>query len=252
MSDINLPALREAVAKMTEGPWVAAPADANGGGRGAAAYVSSRLAGRGLLFICTMDEDATTEAEREANAAGIVALRNAAPALLDELDAAREVVLESNAVCACGCPHSAHEYYGEDGYGCEQDAHECVPTSEAALSMLTTLRADLAAAKDESDTLLAHANELERANAALRQEREALKEQLALDEAELQRLRGRVAVEDHKAVLADLALARAGVEAALRFGVADCYNTVQRVEPYSGRVKELQDAAWLRWRAGQK
>lgn len=59
-------------------------------------------------------------------------------------------------------------------------------------------------------------------------------------------------VEQLEKAEADLALARADVEAALRFGVADCYETVQLFEPYSGRVKELQDAAWQRWQEGQR
>ena len=77
---INLPALREAVAKMTPGAWDV-QADASD-----EACVFTYAPGRGLVFICTMDEDATSHEERDANAAGIVALRNAAPALLDEVE----------------------------------------------------------------------------------------------------------------------------------------------------------------------
>ena len=79
----DLPALREALAQMTGGEWTldASPGDE--------ACVATVAPGRGQLFLCTMDEDDTTQAERDNNAAGIVALRNAAPALLDELEAAR-------------------------------------------------------------------------------------------------------------------------------------------------------------------
>jgi len=74
------------VAKMTPGAWDV-QADASD-----EACVFTYAPGRGLVFICTMDEDATNHEERDANAAGIVALRNAAPALLDELEAARAVL----------------------------------------------------------------------------------------------------------------------------------------------------------------
>jgi len=90
MTDLNLPALREAVAKMTEGPWTQD------------IYVYQRGAGdrwRGIVgpdgelvarvgdcgehegfFHCQKDAD---------NLDGIVALRNAAPALLDEVEVLR-------------------------------------------------------------------------------------------------------------------------------------------------------------------
>jgi predicted nuclease with TOPRIM domain len=68
--------------------------------------------------------------------------------------------------------------------------------------MVAVLVAERDALSDQHDTVLAHANELERDNAALRAD-------LARYEEELGRLRGRVAVEDHKAVLADLAALKA-------------------------------------------
>lgn len=52
----------------------------------------------------------------------------------------REVLRDSNAVCACGCPVDAHENYGEDGECCESDEHECVRTSIAVAGMLDALR----------------------------------------------------------------------------------------------------------------
>lgn len=55
--------------------------------------------------------------------------------------AEREAVLcESNAVCACGCPASEHESYGEDGESCGEEGHECVRTSRSVAMMLVALR----------------------------------------------------------------------------------------------------------------
>ena len=69
MLPTNLPALREAVAKMTEGPWKAVG-----------------------IHICPVMETGDwtpCELKRYEDAAGIVALRNALPALLDELEQLR-------------------------------------------------------------------------------------------------------------------------------------------------------------------
>jgi len=66
----TLPALREALAKMTEGPWKA----------------------DGIYISPIMETGDFTPCELKTyeDAAGIVALRNAAPALLDELEQLRE------------------------------------------------------------------------------------------------------------------------------------------------------------------
>ena len=66
----SLPLLREAVAKMTEGPWRVEFHD-----QGCDIY--GKQDATGLMVADTAD------------AYGIVALRNAAPALLDEVEAAR-------------------------------------------------------------------------------------------------------------------------------------------------------------------
>ena len=104
----NLPALREAVAQMTEGPWVVDPqfgldivravdiGKPHGGG------ATPELDARYAWVIATVRADwpfdgceAFTrrkfkgQQEPEADAAGIVALRNAAPSLLDEVERVR-------------------------------------------------------------------------------------------------------------------------------------------------------------------
>ena len=80
MTALNIPALREAVAKMTEGPWFWKPGS--------------------LRDIITASDTADTRVceaapgntNGEDDTKGIVALRNAAPALLDEVEAARAVL----------------------------------------------------------------------------------------------------------------------------------------------------------------
>jgi len=101
----SLPALREAVAKMTPGPW---EYDTETHG------VYNAEVGYGIV-----------DAEPK-DAAGIVALRNAAPALLDELETLRQRVNEDNEVCLCGCPPDAHECYEEGGESCENETHTCL------------------------------------------------------------------------------------------------------------------------------
>ena len=68
----SLPALREAVAKMTEGPW--------------------KAVGIHISPIMETGDWSPSELKTYEDAAGIVALRTAAPALLDELEAARAVL----------------------------------------------------------------------------------------------------------------------------------------------------------------
>ena len=89
MTDLNLPALREAVAKMTEGPWAAKPdgrhfvqADEHGE---PLKRTGMRPAGDPFPLV------GTVFGYREADLKGIVALRNAADALLDELEQLRSV-----------------------------------------------------------------------------------------------------------------------------------------------------------------
>ena len=85
----SLPALREAVAKMTEGPWEV------GGPFPGTTVV--RCIDRGIgdaeppcfekLADLNRILSGPPDVRAEADAAGIVALRNAAPALLDEVEA---------------------------------------------------------------------------------------------------------------------------------------------------------------------
>jgi NTP pyrophosphatase (non-canonical NTP hydrolase) len=55
----------------------------------------------------------------------------------------KEVAKDSNVVCICGCPMNEHENYGEDGLGCENPHHECIPTSHAVLNIAQDLRAEV-------------------------------------------------------------------------------------------------------------
>jgi len=102
----DLPALREAVAKMTPGPWKADGID--------------------ISPIMSTGDFTPCELKRCEDAAGIVALRDAAPALLDEVETLRQRVNEDNEVCLCGCPPDAHECYEEDGESCENETHTCL------------------------------------------------------------------------------------------------------------------------------
>ena len=106
----SLPALREAVAKMTPGPWECVATGFHGD----------------ELHIGPPDKPAVVRNIPRADAAGIVALRNAAPALLDELETLRQRVNEDNEVCLCGCPPDAHECYEEGGESCENETHTCL------------------------------------------------------------------------------------------------------------------------------
>jgi len=65
----SLPALREAVAKMTPGPW--------------------KAVGIHIGPVMETGDWTPSELKRYEDAAGIVALRNAAPALLDEVERLR-------------------------------------------------------------------------------------------------------------------------------------------------------------------
>lgn len=51
------------------------------------------------------------------------------------------IVAEALAVCACGCPATDHESYGEDGESCGRNGHECIRTSQAVLTLLQQYRA---------------------------------------------------------------------------------------------------------------
>ena len=129
MTDLSLPALREAVAKMTPG----CP---------------------GLVW--------------ETDVAGIVALRNAVPALLDELETLRQRVNEDNEVCLCGCPPEAHECYEEDGESCENETHTCLRVCrsvaaefEASQKALSAERIEVAHLREAFVTMERAANQHE-------------------------------------------------------------------------------------------
>jgi hypothetical protein len=68
-------------------------------------------------------------------------------------EAAEKELAESNAVCVCGCPESAHESYGEDGDSCEDDTHECMRTSKAVYAIVHQLRERALQAEKERDAL---------------------------------------------------------------------------------------------------
>ena len=53
-------------------------------------------------------------------------------------------LLREQTVCTCGCPMADHENLGEDGMGCGDDSHDCLPTFPAIAKMLTDLRARIA------------------------------------------------------------------------------------------------------------
>jgi hypothetical protein len=56
---------------------------------------------------------------------------------IEELEAA----IGELSACTCGCPMEDHENYGEDGYSCEHDDHECLSCYPAVAKMLADLRA---------------------------------------------------------------------------------------------------------------
>ena len=60
--------------------------------------------------------------------------------LLEDNQRLRELLVKSNAVCACGCPADEHESYGEEGESCANKDHDCVRTSGSVLSMLSGAR----------------------------------------------------------------------------------------------------------------
>ena len=107
----NLPALREAVAKMTEGPWTAYRMTHHERGddltleeigkyvRNSVAKSAEKSGSSAFLFVSAEKPDGPADVchvgngpTSPQNAAGIVALRNAAPALLDEVEALRAVL----------------------------------------------------------------------------------------------------------------------------------------------------------------
>lgn len=75
------------------------------------------------------------------------AVRQLLVRLVADLTRLRSVCEESNAVCMCGCPPSAHESLGEDGESCGHDDHQCVRTSRTVLAELVRLRAAQQASK---------------------------------------------------------------------------------------------------------
>ena len=106
----NLPALREAVAKMTPGPWKA----------------------DGIYIEPVMESGdyAPPQLKHTRDAYGIVALRNAAPALLDELERLRAEP------CTCAC-HSVGGHTDEPTMGMAlMDMTKRALTAEAELATL--------------------------------------------------------------------------------------------------------------------
>jgi len=99
MTDLNLPALREAVAKMTEWPWLDNGTEATDEDcQETIIETSPRYTGVDFEIPVAGDMD-----RRRADIAGIVALRNAAPALLDELE-----MLHADLAALKGILHAAH------------------------------------------------------------------------------------------------------------------------------------------------
>ena len=144
----DLPALREAVAKMTPGPWKADGID--------------------ISPIMSTGDFTPCELKRCEDAAGIVALRDAAPALLDEVETLRQRVNEDNEVCLCGCPPDAHECYEEDGESCENETHTCLRVCrsvaaefEASQKALSAERIEVAHLREAFVTMERAANQHE-------------------------------------------------------------------------------------------
>ena len=155
----DLPALREAVAKMTPGPWECVATGFHGD----------------ELHIGPPDKPAVVRNIPRADAAGIVALRNAAPALLDELETLRQRVNEDNEVCLCGCPPDAHECYEEGGESCENETHTCLRVCrsvaaefEASQKALSAERIEVAHLREAFVTMERAANQHETDLAAAR------------------------------------------------------------------------------------
>ncbi len=170
----SLPLLREAVAKMTEGPWHAGsvgpyPYTAN-------VYGNPKTA-LGIVAQCYRCPDAYTPhrsdvTQGDMDAAGIVALRNAADAMLDEVEAERIenahlreafVTMEK----AYNVEHRRHsDLLGllSEFYPAEADIRECLTRSRADLAAakahaedsqdVDEMEADLAAARAVLDTIL--------------------------------------------------------------------------------------------------
>jgi len=138
----DLPALREAVAKMTDLVW--------------------------------LSESGTGWCDDAENAA-IMAVLAAAPALLDELETLRQRVNEDNEVCLCGCPPDAHECYEEGGESCENETHTCLRVCrsvaaefEASQKALSAERIEVAHLREAFVTMERAANQHETDLAAAR------------------------------------------------------------------------------------
>ena len=149
MTDLNLPALREAVAKMTEGPWAVdarfgldiVRADDVGQPHGGGA--TPELDARYCWVIAQVRADKPFDGceaftrrkfkgqqEPDADAAGIVALRNAFPAVMDELERLRAEP------CGCAC-HSVGGHTDEPTMGMAlMDMTKRALTAEAKLAAL--------------------------------------------------------------------------------------------------------------------
>ena len=97
MTDLSLPALREAVAKMTPGPWLDNGTEATDEDcQEVILEAPPRYDGEDFDVPVDGDMD-----RRKADIAGIVALRNAASALLDELEATRRELRDNDVRGMC-------------------------------------------------------------------------------------------------------------------------------------------------------
>ena len=138
MTPTDLPALREAVAQMTEGPWFWKP--------GSLRDIVTKSDTQDLR-VC---EAAPGNTNGEDDTKGIVALRNAAPALLDEVEALRaeNAALKANADDDTAIVSRARDICHRHGYVVDAE-HEGWTTCA-----LRSLEAEVAAARKVLETAI--------------------------------------------------------------------------------------------------
>lgn len=154
MPDLNIPALRAAAEAATKGEW---------------RYLSGShgvrsLAGAEDKAVCTLNGPRRADAQRDANAAYIIAACNALPALLDRVERLEERGAELEAMRA------AADYNGEVAFNTfaaishlgiveDGDIDESDPSSDAAVASIikpvTRLLARATAAEAERDRMKA-------------------------------------------------------------------------------------------------
>lgn len=93
MSDVDTKAMRELLAKATPGPYARDPLNLGSLGDVSTADGAHMVAQAQAIYRERPDQRAQN-AQRDANADAIVALHNAAPAILDEIEALRAKVEE--------------------------------------------------------------------------------------------------------------------------------------------------------------